>query len=296
MKRLEALSYATSKLATCLLPVGETIASRQEAEVLLQHCLNLNKVQLYMEPGLELKPEEESRFNHCLNRRLNMEPVPYIMGYTEFFGLEYFVDTSVLIPRPESELLVEKVLTHIQEKYRSLEASLRIADIGTGCGCLAITLAVFLTKCKFLAIDISLEALKTTRRNVFKHNVVNQIELIQGDLLSAFEIPKLDIIVANLPYVPLAEYEKLSIDMLKYEPAIALVAGFDGLFQIKRLLAQASEKLNDKGCLLMEVGIGQAPLVAEMVRKSSPGAQIEIFKDMGGMERVVKVARWSEAL
>lgn len=286
MKRLEALGYAVSKLETI---IGEPVARRQEAEVLLQYCLGLNKVQLYMELGEELKPEEESRLNQCLNRRLNLEPVPYISGYTEFFGLEFYVCPSVLIPRPESELLVEKVQAHIQKKFGKMNVSLFISDIGTGSGCLAIALSLSLRHCKVIAIDISREALKIALKNVLKHNVRNRIELIQGDLLSAMEIPKLDIIVANLPYIPFAEYEKLSRDELKYEPAIALLGGSDGLFYINRLLAQASEKLNRGSCLFMETGAGQAPIVAELARKFFVGAQVEIFKDLGHVERVVKV-------
>lgn len=286
MKRLEALSYAVSKLEII---VGEPVARRQEAEVLLQHCLGINKIQLYMEPDVELKPEEEYKFSQCLNRRLNLEPVPYIIGYTEFFGLEFFVGPSVLIPRPESELLVEKVQAHIQKKFGKMNVSLLISDIGTGSGCLAIALSMSLHHCKVLAIDISREALMIARRNVLKHNVHNQIELIQGDLLSALEIPKLDIVMANLPYVTTAEYEKLSRDELKYEPAIALLGGSDGLFYINMLLTQVSEKLNQGSCLFLETGAGQAPVVAEMARKSFVGAQVEIFRDLGHVERVVKV-------
>lgn len=286
MKRLEALCHAVLKLE---IVVGEPAARWQEAEVLLQHCLGINKVQLYMEPGTELKPEEESRFSQYLNRRMHLEPAPYISGRTEFFGLEFFVDSSVLIPRPESELLVEKVLKHIRDKDGNSQVSLLIADIGTGSGCLVIALSMSLPHCKALAIDISRESLKIARRNVLRHNVHSQIELIQGDLLSALEIPKLDIIVANLPYISFGEYEKLSGDGLKYEPTIALLGGSDGLFYIKSLLAQASEKLNQGSCLFLEAGAGQAPVVAEMARKYFVGAQVEIFRDLGGVERVVKV-------
>ncbi len=286
MKRLEALGYAVSKLEII---IGEPVARRQEAEVLLQDCLGLTKVQLYMEPCAELKPEEESRFSQCLNRRLNLEPVPYISGYTEFFGLEFYVCPSVLIPRPESELLVEKVVEHIRKKFGQTDVPLLISDIGTGSGCLAIALSMSLRHCKVLAIDISREAIKIARKNVLKHDVHNRIELIQGDLLSPLEIPKLDIIMANLPYIPSAEYEKLSRDELKYEPSVALLGGSDGLFYINRLLEQTSGKLNQNSCLFLEIGAGQAPVVAEIARKSFGGAQVEIFKDLGDVERVVKV-------
>lgn len=292
MKRLEALLCATTELEAVL---GEHLESRQEAETLLQHCLGLDRVQLFIEPYLTLDPEEEYRFNQYLDRRLSLEPVPYILGYREFFGLEFVVNRSVLIPRPESELLVEKVLQHIQDIHDKAEVSLLIADIGTGSGCIAVSLGMALPLCKVLAIDISRNALKTARRNVLKYNLAGQIELIQGDLLSACNVTKLDIIVANLPYIPFSEYEKLSNNMLKYEPAIALEGGRDGLFHIRRLLAQASEKLTKDGSIFMEIGIGQAYTVAELARKSVAGAQVEFYRDLGGIERVVKISLAHEA-
>lgn len=285
MKILEALRYAASQLETVLKEPDE---SRQEAEILLQHFLGLNKLQLYIEPGLELKPEEKLKLNQCLNRRISLEPVQYILGCAEFFGLEFYVEPSVLIPRPESELLVEKVLEYAQEMR---ERPLLIADVGTGSGCLAVALAVNLPRSKILAVDISSDALKTAGRNVLKHNLSGRIELIQGDLLADLEIPEIDIVVANLPYIPLAEYERLSADMLKYEPAIALAGGHDGLMQIRRLLDRVSGNLKERGCLFLEVGIGQSNAVMEIARKSIAGASVEIFKDPGGVERVVKVSR-----
>ncbi len=287
MKRIEALLFTASELEAV---PGRHPESRLEAEVLLQHCLGLDRVRLYMEPHARLESEEESRLRRCLNRRLNLEPVSYILGCREFFGLEFLVDPSVLIPRPESELLVEKVLDHVRNRCGNAEASPVIADVGTGSGCLAVALAKHLPQSSVLAIDISPQALKTARRNVRAHGLAGRIDLVRGDLLSTCRIPGLDVIVANLPYVPSREFERLRRDELKYEPALALDGGADGLSHIRRILGQVSGKLNTESCLFLEVGMCQASAVADMARLLV-GASVEIFKDLGGVERVVKISR-----
>lgn len=287
MKRSEAIIYAASKLESV---IDDSVTRRQEAETLLQHCLGITRHQLYIDPDIELSRDEENRITNFINRRLNLEPVSYILGHREFFGLEFIVDSSVLIPRPESELMVEKVIEHVQEKYSSLEVPLLIADAGTGSGCLSIAMATRLKKCRFTGIDISREALNTARRNVLRHNLSSRIELLQGDLLSALKVQGLDIVVANLPYVPSKEYRKLSRDMLKYEPAVALDGGIDGLLYIRRILAQLSKGTSLPDCLFLEVGIGEAPAVKEVGKKFPAGAVVEIFKDLGEVERLVKIS------
>lgn len=287
MKRSEALVYAASKLEPV---IADSVTRRQEAETLLQHCLGITRLQLYIDPHFELSPDEEKRLNNLINRRFNLEPVSYILGHREFFGLEFIIESSVLIPRPESELLVEKVIEHVQTRYRSLEAPLLIADAGTGSGCLSIALATHLKKCRFIGIDISREALNIARRNILKHNLSGWIELLQGDLLSALKVSGLDIVIANLPYIPSEEYQKLSEDMLKYEPVVALDGGTDGLFCIKGILAQLSKEIRKPSCIFLEVGIVQAPAVKEVVKEFPAGTVIEIFKDLGGVNRLVKIS------
>lgn len=286
MKRSEALRYATSKLKEAF---PDTAIISDEAEILLLHSLGLDRIKLYLEPHQELLPQEEIRLSQYLERRLNLEPVPYIIGYAEFFGLKFSVNPSVLIPRPESELLIERVLAYIEEKQGSLDLPLTIADIGTGCGCLAIALGLSLPQSRILATDLSKAALLMAGENIIQHKLSHKIELLEGDLLEPV-YQKVDIIVANLPYILEEEYAELSRKELKYEPALALAGGPDGLHHIGRLLAQAPGRLLDHGCLLLEVGAGQATKVAERALDFFPRAKVDIYRDLGDIERVVQVS------
>lgn len=286
MKRFEALCHAASMLEAV---EEEPYVRRQEAEILLLHCLGIDKVHLYLDYMAELNPEEHSLLNYYLSRRLALEPVPYITGRTQFYGLDFAVGPGVLVPRTDSELLVEKVLEHILDRYGSKMLPLLIADVGTGSGCLAVSLATNLPRCRLLAVDISKKALETARINIAKHCLEDRIDLVRSDLLSACEIERLDIVVANLPYISGDEYESLSLDTLKHEPAIALEGGVDGLHQIGRLMRQVSGETRDRLALFFEVGRGQAADVSEMALRYFSRAKVHVFKDTGKIDRVVKV-------
>lgn len=204
------------------------------AEVLLRHILNLDRVRYFQEFDSELTPEQESRFLSLIRRHINSEPVAYITGHKEFFGIEFDVDSRALIPRPETELLVETALEIAAE--RDIKT---IADVGTGSGAIAIALARKLPAIKIYASDISGLALELARQNCQKCGVLDKVCLLEGDMLEPLPEP-VDLIIANLPYVKEAELNEPSI---KFEPELALNGGPDGLDRIRRFCPQVKESL-----------------------------------------------------
>ena len=252
-----------------------------EGEILLRHVMGVNRSQLYSDLDFVLSSEHEKTLNLSLERRCQGEPTAYITGHREFYGLDFRVDRNVLIPRPESELLVELAVRLVRRQAVS-----SIADIGTGCGVIAISLAMNLPQVTIYATDISPPALEVARSNCRRHGVADRVVLLQGDLLEPLTGP-VDMIVANLPYV--REDDLPRSGPLGFEPALALIGGKDGLDKIKSLCRQAGEKLNKGGCLLLEIGEGQAKAVFAILREVYPAATIEVHKDLAGFERVVSL-------
>ncbi len=253
-----------------------------ESELLIRHVLNIDDVRLYLQLECELIPEEEKEFWHLIERRFKREPTAYIVGHREFYGFDFCVDPNVLIPRPESELLVEKAL-----KLAQKHVLVTIAEVGTGSGAIAISLALNLPQAKIYATDISAAALKVALLNCHKHGVVNRVSLLFGDMLAPLPEP-VDLIVANLPYVRTAEL--LQISALTFEPSLALNGGPDGLEKIRRLCAQISGKLRPSGYLLLEIGQGQEGAVTAFLKSLFPSAKIEVTADLSGIDRVVSLA------
>jgi release factor glutamine methyltransferase len=257
-----------------------------EAEVLLRHVLGINRAQLYSDLDLDLNPEQEKSLSRLLERRRNGEPPAYITGHREFYGLDFPVDRRVLIPRPESELLVELAIN--LARYKTIK---KIADIGTGCGAIAVSLALHLPEAIVYATDISPEALEVARNNCQRHGVAERVVLRRGDLLEPLEEP-VDMIVANLPYVRESDLTKNS--SLGFEPALALNGGEKGLHKIKSLCLQVGKKLKGDGYLLLEIGEGQAPAVTALLRKTFAEAAIEVHKDLAGIERAISLCLTQE--
>jgi len=252
-----------------------------EAEVLLRHTLEISRVQLYLDLNQELGPGQEETFWNLIKRRLSGEPTAYITGHREFYGLEFYVDPSVLIPRPESELLVEKALELARRRTIAT-----IAEVGTGCGAIAISLALNLPEAKIYATDISATALKVARFNCQKYEVADRISLLQGDILDPLSEP-VDLIVANLPY--LKEPELPRTGPLSFEPVLALNGGTEGLEKIQRLCRRVSNHLRPGGCLLLEIGQGQWKAVTACLHSLFPSVTAEVTADLSGIERVVSL-------
>jgi release factor glutamine methyltransferase len=249
--------------------------SSLEGEILLRHTLGVDRAFLFANLDQELTTAQTKKIGELLDRRQSGEPSAYITGHKEFYGLDFKVDNRVLIPRPETELLVENAIAWCRQyKYST------IADIGTGSGCIAISLAKNLPEAMVYAVDYSSSALEVAKDNTALYNLQEHIKLVCGNLLEP--LPALvDMIVTNLPYVTKDEVNSL------FEPELALNGGPDGLDIIKELIAQVPGKLKPKGALLLEVGQGQSPEVKANLHKAFPEAVIEVFQDLAGIERVV---------
>ena len=263
---------------------------RLDAEVLLAEALGCRRIDLYAAFG-EL-PDEEVRtaFRELVRRRAEGAPVAYLVGHREFFSLDFRVTPDVLIPRPESELLVVAMLDLARRLPAEREIS--ICDVGTGSGIIAVCAAKHLPQCRVTAVDISPAALGVARGNAAKHGVQERIKLIESDLLSA--VPpgeRFDFIVANPPYVSTAEMQALAPDVRDFEPPLALVAGQRGTEVIESLLPQAAERLDPGGHLLIEI----SPMVHDAVRallEADDRFQLgPTVKDLARLPRVVQAVR-----
>ena len=252
-----------------------------ECELLLMHVLGISRVQLYIDLNRKLGSEQEENFWNLVKRRLSGEPTAYITGHREFYGLDFYVNSSVLIPRPESELLVEKSLNLTQNHAVSA-----IAEIGTGCGAIAISLALNLPQVKIYATDVSAPALRVALFNCKKHGVINRICLLQGNMLNPLPEP-VDLIIANLPYVKESELSQMR--SASFEPQLALNGGPDGLERIRQLCSQVSSKLRPEGCLLLEIGQRQRQAVITLLHSLFPLARVEVAPDLSGIDRVVSL-------
>jgi release factor glutamine methyltransferase len=257
-----------------------------ECEILLRHTLKISRVQLYQDLSRELSSNQETTFWQLIQRRLSHEPTAYITRHCEFYDLDFYVDPGVLIPRPESELLVEEVLKYADKCLAGKSTPLLIADVGTGSGAIAITLARQLPRAKIYAIDVSMFALKVAAINCRRHRVENQVQILTGDMLEILPEP-VDLIVANLPYIKDNEMEKLIPEIRLFEPRIALAGGKDGLDKIRQLCQQICNRLRLEGYLLLEIGSEQGRPITNLLYDQFPSAQIEVIPDLNGIDRVV---------
>lgn len=255
-----------------------------EAEILLRHILKMGRAQLYTEPEKELTLQQIQTYQSLVERRLSGEPSAYITGHREFYSLDFYVDRRVLIPRPESELLIDKAI-EFAHKQADVPRPL-IADVGTGSGALAICLAIHLPEATVFAIDISRAALEVAAINCQRHKVERRVHLLQGNLLEPLS-ESMDIIVANLPYVATKETAHLSPEVRDFEPKVALFSGEQGLNLMAELLAQAPAKLRKEGALFMELGEGQERAALALARKHFPGAEAKLWPDLRSIDRVL---------
>lgn len=282
---IEAIESGTSALIEAGQPVP-----RLEAQVLLGHVLQVDRAMLIASPGLPLSVEQERQYRQLLERRRRGEPVAYLVGHKEFFGLDFYVDKRVLIPRPETELLVEAAITIVRASLATGLAPV-LADIGTGSGIIPITIAVQVPDLPYLyASDIASEALEVARINCQRHSVEQRVRLVHGDLLSALPEP-LDILTANLPYVGTGEMEILAPDVLDYEPHLALFSGEQGLDLLERFFkeAQQSGKLKEHAVLFLEIGYQQREPLVQSLSDLWPQASVTFEKDYAGWDRLLKV-------
>lgn len=257
--------------------------SRLDAELLIAHVLQVDRVRLYMDLDRPLSAAELSAARALVVRRRQREPVAYLVGHREFYRREFDVNAAVLIPRPDTEVLIERALALL-----ATDAEAAVLDLCTGSGAIAVTLAAERKNVRVTATDLSGDALEVAARNARKHGVSERVELRQGDLFAALTAgARYDLIVANPPYVCSQELPDLAPE-LRHEPELALTAGVDGLDVLRCLCAESADWLKPGAALLFEVGAGQAPEVARLLAEPGALTQIGVHKDFGAIDRVVE--------
>jgi release factor glutamine methyltransferase len=261
--------------------------ARLNVELLLAHALDLQRIQLYLHFDKPLKSEELKQFRTLYERRLKREPVQYIIGSTNFMGLHFIVDSRVLIPRPETETLIEQAMLLCQN-YPS-DAPIQVLEVGTGSGNIAVSLAKYIKHAYVTAIDISQEALIVAEKNARLHSVDSQIHFSLIDVFDRSEElfrERFDLLVSNPPYVPKDEWEQLHAEVRDFEPSVAVTDGKDGFQFYHRLIGIIPDILKPGGGILLEVGFSQAEKVAHELINAGVD-QLQIANDLQGVPRVV---------
>jgi release factor glutamine methyltransferase len=256
---------------------------RASAEILLAHVLSMERIQLYLNFDRPLTPLELASYREVIRRRAAREPNQYITGKQEFWSLELEVTPAVLIPRPETELLVERTLDLVRNSAN------RVLDLGTGSGAIAIALAHECPALDVIASDRSCAALQVAKRNAMRHGLLDRIALVATDLLEGFSASStpFDVIVSNPPYVGEKEFPFLAPEIIQYEPNSALLAGPQGLSAIRRILREAPVYLKSQGSLLLEIGAGHAELLLEELTNDPYFDLCEFHRDYSGILRVL---------
>ncbi len=275
----QALTRATSQLSAHpdLRPTAVA-----DAAVLLMHLLEIPRATLIAHPERTLDREQQAAYQRLLERRLTFEPIQYILGEVEFYGLPLRVTPAVLIPRPETELLVEAVLSRVPPDAR-------IVDIGTGSGAIALALAAHLPQARITAVDLSPEALAIASQNVHLNHLKDRIQILESDLLAALPAAAtFDAIVSNPPYIPQSDAPSLHPQVRDHEPPQALFAGPDGLALYQRLIPQALTHLEPNGLLALEIGHGQRDAIAQLLNNWHA---VEFLNDLQGIPRVALARR-----
>jgi release factor glutamine methyltransferase len=286
MTLVEAINNAATRFTAA--GIG---TPRLDAEVLLRHALNKDRAWLLTHFHDTLEEEIRRIFEQAVERRTKREPLQYITGKQEFWGLEFAVSPEVLIPRPETELIIETVLNSLRDRDKACT----LVDLCTGSGCIAVVLASELPAARVIATDKSTKALAVARENASSHDVLDRILFIEGDLTAPLESldidGQVDIIVSNPPYVRSDDYPTLQPEVKDYEPALALFGGPKGTEVHQRIINAAVRYLKSNGLLIMEMGIGQAETLANNLKEDGRYRSLEILRDLAGIERVIVARR-----
>lgn len=280
----------TLRYISKLFETAKIVNSSGEAEILLSYLLKMKRSEIYLNFDKILSNNERRELEQAIQKRLKNIPLQYITKHQEFMGMDFFIEEGVLIPRPETEILVEKSIEKLKNKKPDLH--LRVADLGTGSGIIAISMAKYIKNITIYAIDISEKSLKLASKNALKHNCEDKIVFIQGDLLEPLreKIGQncLDGVVSNPPYISLEDFKSLPVEIREREPKIALCGGVNGMDYYRKIVKKASYFLKKNGFVALEVGACQAKKVKELILKENDFKQnIEIFRDYSNIERVV---------
>jgi release factor glutamine methyltransferase len=282
------LNWVTDYLAT------KGIESpRLSAELLLSHVLGLKRIDLYTQFNKQVPRQQLDNLHDLVKRAGLHEPVAYLTGKTEFYSLEFDITADCMIPRPETELLVQRAI----EFLRARSGIQQVFDLCTGSGCIAVAIAKNFANARITATDISAVALEVAARNVEKHRLTEHIRLLCGDLfepvIQQLDVSQFDLIICNPPYVSTVEYENLDKNVKGYEPESALLAGADGLDVYRRIIEKVDEFLKPGAALMLEIGYAQGPAVTELLEQTGAFAEIKIEKDIHDNDRVVTTRKIS---
>ncbi|ERM17035.1 peptide chain release factor N(5)-glutamine methyltransferase [Brevibacillus laterosporus] len=279
----EALLWASS-----FLEEAGTKDPRFEAELMIRHVLKMNRASFLASMPDPIKEEEIASIRMLLKRRAAHEPIQYILGEQNFYGRDFIVAPGVLIPRPETELLIEQVLLHSQRIW-SAEQPLSVVDFGTGSGAITLTLAAEKPNWQLTTVDISLDAIAIAKQNAERLDVEKRVRFIQGDLVEPIleTGERVDIIVSNPPYIPSTDVDELDREVLGYEPRLALDGGADGYIFYRRICEALPQLLAPTGLVAFEVGIYQANTVATLMKESGAVDEVFIYPDLAGIDRII---------
>jgi len=281
----DTLRYGVLKLDQAGVP-----SAPLAAELLLMHVLDRDRTYLYAHPEKQLQAAQAEAFLALIRKRAAGTPTQYLTGHQEFWGMDFEVTPDVLIPRPETEHLIEVALSRIGESRRN--NPLQIADVGTGSGCIAVALAKEFANANIFATDISSAALKIAQRNAARNNLSDRITFTECNLLEGVpQQPQLNLIVSNPPYVARKDAASLPIDVREHEPQIALFAGEDGMEIYPRLIAQAKNHLAEGGLLVLELGLGLFENVGDLLEARSGWTRVSATQDLAGIVRVISAIR-----
>lgn len=272
----------TLKKAAEILKQNGIAEPRREANSLLAFALGKDRAFLIAHPEYELSNKEDSYFQNFLTRRAGHEPLQYIRGQQEFFGLDFTLTPDVLIPRPETELIVEAAVEILKTKEKT-----HFCEIGTGSGCISVSILHSVKNATAMSSDISEKALKIAQLNADKNSVFERLDLIKSDIFENYENGKFDLIVSNPPYVPPKDFAALQAEVRDFEPKIALTDGKNGLSIIEKIIADAPKFLKPDCYLLMEIGFNQFPKVREMFDLQI-WQTVDFLPDLQGIPRMVK--------
>lgn len=292
--KIQALVHSHTQHLT---PFSDT--PQLDAEMLVCHVVNISKETLFTHPELEITQEQAEMITDLVQKRSKGMPVAYLTQQKEFFGRNFYVDNRVLIPRPETELLIETVLKFLKKELSHAAHKYRLIDVGTGSGCIIVTLILellkqaseFTSELAYYALDISAEALEVARKNAQTFQIQNKLHFLQSDLLSALEPEAnvIDIIISNPPYAAMGDAVSHSTS---FEPQDAIFAGRDGLMVYKKLLEQMRHF--PVAAFFFECGLNQAPLLKNEIAQAFPKIEIHINKDLAGIERVIAATKTSD--
>ncbi|SHH43739.1 peptide chain release factor N(5)-glutamine methyltransferase [Sporanaerobacter acetigenes] len=255
--------------------------------LILSYLLNVDKSYIYTHGNREVSDEIVDKFLELVKKRRTGWPIAYLINEKEFYGLNFYIEEGILIPRPDTEILVDYILNNGIKNY---QGKINILDLGSGSGCIGITLAYHIKKAQVYSIDIDEKALEVTRKNVEKFHLQDRVEVIKENILeeiNSLQIDeKIDIIVSNPPYIPRKDIEELQIEVKDFEPRKALDGGIDGLDFYKKIIPESKKYLKSGGMLIFEIGYDQGPSLIKIF-KSENYENINIIKDLQGLDRVI---------